>query len=245
MRRLAVVTGAASGMGQATARALLDRGTAVVGVDLAEGTGDIPWVRGDVAAQETWDRARDECAGVDARGADCLVACAADLVVAPFLETSVEDFRRLFDINVLGVLRGMRTLMPAMLEQRSGAIAVICSVNSLFVEDALSAYSTSKGALLQLVRSAALEHARDGIQINAVCPGIIDTPLLQRHFDLLDDPAAARAAAARRTPAGRILRPEEIAEAVCFLVGEGASGLSGAALTVDGGLTTAYDYEGG
>jgi NAD(P)-dependent dehydrogenase (short-subunit alcohol dehydrogenase family) len=238
MRRLAVVTGAASGMGLATARALRERGTAVVGVDLADGPA--PWVQGDVADQDTWDRVAAECE--ERGGADCLVACAADLVVAPFLETSVEDFRRLFDINVLGVVRGMRTLMPAMLERRSGAIAVICSVNSLFVEDALSAYSTSKGALLQLVRSAALEHARDGLQINAVCPGIIDTPLLQRHFDLLDDPAAARAAAARRTPAGRILSPEEIAETICFLVGDGASAISGAAVVVDGGLTTAYDF---
>lgn len=238
MRRLAVVTGAASGMGLATARALRERGTAVVGVDLADGPA--PWVQGDVADQDTWDRVAAACE--ERGGADCLVACAADLVVAPFLETSVEDFRRLFDINVLGVVRGMRTLMPAMLERRSGAIAVICSVNSLFVEDALSAYSTSKGALLQLVRSAALEHARDGLQINAVCPGIIDTPLLQRHFDLLDDPAAARAAAARRTPAGRILSPEEIAEAICFLVGDGASAMSGAAVVVDGGLTTAYDF---
>jgi NAD(P)-dependent dehydrogenase (short-subunit alcohol dehydrogenase family) len=237
-RRLAVVTGAASGMGLATARALLARGTAVVGVDLVEEPAELGaagWVRGDVAAQETWDRVP--------RDADCLVACAADIVVAPFLDTPIDAWRRLFEVNVLGVLRGMRALMPAMLERGSGAIAVVCSVNSLFVEDAMSAYSTSKGALLQLVRSAALEYAGRGLRINAVCPGSIDTPLLRRHFDSLEDPAGARAAVARRTPAGRILQPEEVAETICFLVGDGASGLSGATVTVDGGLTTAYDFD--
>ena len=78
-----------------------------------------------------------------------------------------------------------------------------------------------------------------------MCPGVVDTPLLRRHFDSLDDPDGARRAAERRTPAGRILRPEEIAEAICFLVSPRATGLSGAAVTVDGGLTTAYDFDPG
>jgi NAD(P)-dependent dehydrogenase (short-subunit alcohol dehydrogenase family) len=246
----AIVTGAASGMGLATVHALVRRGTSVIGVDLSEAPGElhgldgaVAWVSGDVADQDTWDRAQAAAREQSEGGADCLVCCAANIVVSPFLDTPIEDWQRLFDINVLGVVRGMRTLMPAMLNRGRGAIAVVCSVNSLFVEDEMCAYSTSKAALLHVVRSAALEYASKGLQINALCPGAVDTPLLQRHFDSLEDPEAARADCVRRSPQGRLLRPEEIAEVLCFLVSDAASGLSGAAVTVDGGLTTAYDFD--
>jgi NAD(P)-dependent dehydrogenase (short-subunit alcohol dehydrogenase family) len=247
--RLAVVTGAASGIGRATAQALRQRGTEVLGVDLVEAPDElrddaaVHWIEGDVASAETWERVTAVCEQRDAGGADCLVTCAATLVVAPFLETSTDDWKRIFDVNVFGVLLGMQTLLPKMLERRAGAIAVVCSVNSFVVEDELSAYSTSKAALLHATRSAAVEYAARGVRINAVCPGIVDTPLLRRHFESLDDPAAARRAGERRTPLGRILSPDEVAEAICFLVGGGASAISGAALTVDGGLTVTYDFD--
>jgi NAD(P)-dependent dehydrogenase (short-subunit alcohol dehydrogenase family) len=247
--RLAVVTGAASGIGRATAGALRQRGAEVIGVDLVDAPeelasdGGVDWVVGDVAAPETWDTVVAACGQRDAGSADCLVTSAATLVVAPFLDTSPDDWRRLYDVNVVGVILGMQALLPPMLERRDGAIAVVCSVNSFVVEDELSAYSTSKAALLHATRSAAVEYAAAGVRINAVCPGIIDTPLLRRHFDSLDDPAAARRAAERRSPIGRILAPGEVAEAICFLVGGGASAMAGAALTVDGGLTVTYDFD--
>jgi NAD(P)-dependent dehydrogenase (short-subunit alcohol dehydrogenase family) len=143
----------------------------------------------------------------------------------------------------MGVVNGLRAVLPAMINRGHGAVAVVCSVNSLFVEDQLSAYSTSKAALLHVVRSAALEHAQHGIRINAVCPGAVDTPLFQRHLDSTPDPAAARRAIERRSPTGAVLRPEEVAEVVGFLLGPGASGMSGAAVVVDGGLTTTYEFE--
>lgn len=243
---VAVVTGAASGVGRATVEALRADGATVIGVDLADqpdGTDTAHWVQGDVSASETWDEVAAATLRLAPDGADALVACAGDVVVAPFLEIPIEEWRRLFEVNVVGVIRGFQTLLPAMVARRRGAIAVVCSVNSLFVEDANAAYSTSKAALLHVVRSAALEHARDGVRINAVCPGAIDTPLLQRHLDALDDPAAARRDIERRTPVGRLLAPEEIASVLRFLVSEGASGVSGAAFVVDGGLTTAYDFD--
>jgi NAD(P)-dependent dehydrogenase (short-subunit alcohol dehydrogenase family) len=243
-----VVTGAASGIGLATLRLLREPGTAVVGVDVAPmpeefaGMPGLEWIQGDVATKQTWDGVLQRLGG---GGADCLIACAADMIAAPFLATPIEQWRRLFEINVVGVIRAFQTLLPAMIARGRGAVAVVCSVNSLYAEDQLSAYSMTKAALLQVVRSAALEYARQGVRINAVCPGAIDTPLLQRHLSALDDPVAARRAAARRTPTGRILKPEEIATVLRFLTSPDASGMSGAAVVVDGGLTTAYDFDSG
>jgi NAD(P)-dependent dehydrogenase (short-subunit alcohol dehydrogenase family) len=244
--RLAVVTGAASGIGLATTGALLARGTQVVGVDLHDpppelATHDVGWVTGDVSAAGTWDAVRAAAEGRG--GADAFVACAGAIVVAPFLETPPEDFARLYAINVLGVVRGMQALVPPMVERGGGAVAVVCSVNSFVAEDLMGAYSTSKAALLHAVRSAAVESARDGVRINAVCPGIIDTPLLRQHLSTLDDPEAAVAACERRSPIGRLLRPDEVAEALCFLVDGAASAFAGAALTVDGGLIATYDFD--
>ena len=125
----------------------------------------------------------------------------------------------------------------------AGAIAVVSSISAFIVEDASSAYCASKAALLQAVRSAALEYAGDGLRINAVCPGIVDTPLLRGFVDVLDDPGAVYGAWERRTPTGKLLRAEEVAEVLCFLVGDGASGLSGASVTIDGGLTTTFDFD--
>ncbi len=242
------MTGAADGVGRATVRALAEDGFAVIGLDLAECPADLAelpdleWVRGDVAAEPTWARVAETARVLDRAGASCLCACAADVVVAPFLETELDDWRRLLETNVLGTVIGMRALLPEMLAQGRGAIAVVCSVNSLFAEAELSAYSTSKAALLQVVRSAALEYAQYGVRINAVCPGAIDTALFSRALNALDDPAGAREAVLRRTPTGKLLTPEEIAAVLRFLVGEEASGMSGAAVTVDGGLTSTYDF---
>ena len=202
------MTGAGSGIGRASATALRHRGTELIGVDLVPAPEElradsgVDWVEGDVALPETWERVTAACEGRGEEGADCLVTCAATLVVAPFLETSTDDWRRIFDVNVFGVLLGMHALLPRMLERRAGAIAVVCSVNSFVVEDELSAYSTSKAALLHATRSAAVEYAAHGVRINAVCPGIIDTPLLRRHLESLDDPAG-RAASGRAALADR------------------------------------------
>jgi NAD(P)-dependent dehydrogenase (short-subunit alcohol dehydrogenase family) len=247
MDGLTVVTGAASGVGLATTKALHVSGTYVVGVDRSarpdelsvEGVG---WIQGDVSSVETWERVQGACLDRDPLGADRLIACAGDIVSALFLDTSISDWQRILDINLFGVIHGMRAVMPGMIERGRGAIAVVCSVNSLYVEEQMSAYSTAKAALLHAVRSAALEYAARGIRINAVLPGYLDTPLLHRSIAEAEDPTAILRAVADRTPLGRLIQPEEVAAVLCFLVSEGASGMSGAAVTVDGGVTTAYDF---
>lgn len=247
-RRLAVVSGAASGIGLATAAALLRRGTVVVGIDLAdvpEALADdarVTWVRGDVAAADTWARAGAACRERDPRGADAFVACAGVVDPAPLLVTRLDAYRRHFEVNVLGVVQGMQTLMPAMREQGAGWVAVVSSIAGQIVEDASSAYGASKAALLHVARSAALEYAADGVRVNAVAPGIVDTPLLRRFVDAVDDPAALVREMEQRTPTGRMISPEEVAEVLCFLVSDSASALSGETITIDGGLTTAYDF---
>jgi NAD(P)-dependent dehydrogenase (short-subunit alcohol dehydrogenase family) len=246
---LAVVTGAASGVGLATTRQLRNSGTRVVGLDRAtrpaalEGDVGLDWVQGDVASQETWDQVGRACQHVEPQGADRLIACAGDIVQASFLDTSIEDWRRILDINLFGVILGLRTVMPGMIERGEGGIAVVGSVNSLYVEDQMSAYSTAKAALLHAVRAAALEYAGFGIRINAVLPGYLNTPLLHRSIEDAEDPPAILRAVANRTPIGRLVEPEEVASVLCFLVSDAASAMSGAAVVVDGGVTTAYDFD--
>jgi 2,3-dihydro-2,3-dihydroxybenzoate dehydrogenase len=247
-RRLAVVSGAASGIGLAVAVALTRRGTTVVGVDLADAPdalgedSDVSGVRGDVADPGTWKRVGVSCRDRDPRGADAFVACAGTVDPSPLLSTPIESYRRHFDINVVGVVHGMQTLMPAMRQQGAGWIAVVSSIAGQIVEDGASAYCASKAALLQIVRSAALEYAADGLRINSVAPGIVDTPLLRRFIDAAEDPPALVREMEQRTPTGEMLSAEEVAEVLCFLISDAARGLSGATLTLDGGLTTTYDF---
>lgn len=240
-----VITGAASGIGRATAELLGSAGARVIGVDLADAPAGMPasdWVRGDVTAAATWEQVRAVARRHDPHGAAALVVCAADLTVAPFLETPIEDWRRLFDVNALGAVRALRALLPAMIARGGGAVAIVCSVDSLYADQGLSAYATSKAALLHVARSAALEHARDGVRINAVLPGSVDTPLLRRVLATYGAGPEALPSIAARTPAGRLVQPAEVAAVVRFLLSDAAAGLSGAALPVDGGLTSAYDY---
>jgi NAD(P)-dependent dehydrogenase (short-subunit alcohol dehydrogenase family) len=247
-RSVIVVTGAASGIGLASVRGLLDPEAVIVGVDVAGQPDDLhgpglEWVDGDVAEAATWDEVVEVAKRHDPLGARSLVTCAGAVVAESFLETSVEDWRRLFEVNVLGVVRGLNALAPAMLERGEGSIAITCSVNSFIAEDTLAAYSTSKAALLQVARSAALEYAQYGLRINAVCPGAVDTPMLRGFLEALSDPAAVEDALARRIPTGEITRAEEVAAVLRFLVSPAASGLSGSAIVVDGGLTSTYDFE--
>ena len=113
---------------------------------------ELQWIQGDVALEATWDEVRAACLRKPPLGADRLITCAGDIVSTSFLDTSIDDWRRIFDINLFGVIHAMRLVMPWMIERGQGAIAVVCSVNSVFVEQDMSAYSSAKAALLHAVR---------------------------------------------------------------------------------------------
>jgi NAD(P)-dependent dehydrogenase (short-subunit alcohol dehydrogenase family) len=143
-----------------------------------------------------------------------------------------ETFERVIDVNLIGVWRCLRAEIPAMLRGRGGAIVNTASVAGLVGAGAFSAYVASKHGVVGLTRSAAIEYAKVGIRVNAVCPGVIDTPMLDR---LEAEMPALREALLAMKPMGRLGRPDEVAAAVVWLCSEAASFVTGHALAVDGG----------
>jgi NAD(P)-dependent dehydrogenase (short-subunit alcohol dehydrogenase family) len=249
-RPVALVTGGATGIGFATALALGRDGARVVlaglpgsplpeAVDalLADGIDAIA-VEADVGRAADAERA--VAAAVEAYGRlDALVNCAGTSAVAPLATMDEADWDRVFDTNVRGVFLMSRAAIPALAASGDGAIVNVASQLALAAVPGFSAYCASKAAVLHLTRCMALELLPSGVRVNAVCPGGVDTPLLQRAFPdgrgpqgTLDDLVAAH-------PIGRLGRPEEVAAAIRFLVSAEASFVVGAGLVVDGGYTLA------
>lgn len=233
MPETAVVTGAASGVGAATARLLADRGLAVVGVDLATAPASnvtAAWIQGDVAEAGTWSAAVAAAEGAGGPPA-ALVANAGHAVVGDVLETSDEDWQATFEVHVFGVVRALRACLPGMISNGGGVVVTVASVDAYMAEEGLAAYCSSKGALLQLTKCVALDFARKGIRANCVCPGVIDTPFFRKHADAAPDPHGFVAEREQRNPLGRLLSPEDVAEVVAFLAGPASAGVTGSAVT--------------
>jgi NAD(P)-dependent dehydrogenase (short-subunit alcohol dehydrogenase family) len=153
------------------------------------------------------------------------------------LDTPESTWERVMDVNLKGVWLGCKAGLPAMLESGGGAIVNVASFVALVgAATAQIAYTASKGGVLAMTRELAVEYARQGIRANALCPGPIETPLLE---ELLSDPAR-RARRMVHIPMGRLGRAEELAKAALFLASDDASFMTGAALVVDGGITAAY-----
>ncbi|WP_283139372.1 SDR family NAD(P)-dependent oxidoreductase [Rhizohabitans arisaemae] len=237
-----VVTGAASGIGAAVVDLLSEHGATTVTVDLADQPRATVHVSGDVADPGTWEVVGRHVDETSTDGAAALITCAGAIHIGAVTTADPAEYERLFRINTLGVLHGLQRLVPAMAARGDGAVVAVASVDSLFAEDMMGAYATSKGALLQLIRSAAVEHTRHGVRINAVCPGAVDTPLLRHHLSSTGDETAARRRVENSTPAGRLLTTLEMARLLVFLSTPWASSMAGAAVVADGGLTATYDF---
>ncbi len=243
--RTAIVTGSASGVGLASVARLRARGLDVVGVDLDPtpdegGAGKLTSVTGSVAEQATWDEVAALCA--EDRAPAALVLNAGRLIVGPVTGLTDDDWHAVFDVNVFGAVKALRTVLPLMGRAGGGAVVFVASTDGFLGEQNLAAYCASKGAVLQLMRSVALDYARQGIRANAIAPGSIDTPFFRRHVDAAPDPQEFLAQKTDRHPAGRLLEGDDVAQVVDFLASPAAIGMTGSVVTVDGGLTACFDY---
>jgi meso-butanediol dehydrogenase / (S,S)-butanediol dehydrogenase / diacetyl reductase len=231
--RIAIVTGAASGMGAATARLLTEAGATVLGADIARNAG-IALV-GDVSDPRFCDAAVAQTVALHGR-LDILVNAAGVIVRADAPATDDEAWTRQMRVNVDGTFFMCRAAIRQMRLQGSGAIVNYGSIWGSAGGKGHVAYATAKGAVHNLTRSLALDHAREGIRINAVCPGEVDTPMLRgagRAVPLSDAQLAEMAD--RVVPNGRLAQPEEIGRVVVFLCSDAASYMTGALVPVDGG----------
>jgi 2-keto-3-deoxy-L-fuconate dehydrogenase len=237
---VALVTGGASGIGAATAALLATRGATVFAVDrqVPDGVPAPDGVRhltADVTDEGAMRAAVDEAAA--AGGLDVLVNNAGVGAVGTVEENDLDEWRRVMDVNVLGIVVGTRAALPHL--RRSGAAAVVntCSVAATVGLPRRALYSASKGAVLALTRAMAADHLADGIRVCCVNPGTTDTPWVQRLLDQAEDPDRERVALEARQPTGRLVSAEEVAQAIAHLASPAAGATTGTALSVDGGLT--------
>ena len=238
----AVVTGCASGIGLAVTTRLIDEGAFVVGIDLDEhapeavGRDRFQLVRGSVSNGETVDEAFEVLEKTAGR-VDIMVNNAGIQIERTIDTMTMADFDRQLDVNLRGVFVGIKHAAKRL--RSGGRIVNIGSTLGLTGDALLAVYSATKAAVVNLTSSAAAAYGPRGIRVNCVCPGATRTALTERMWELADDPAAARRAMEDGYPLGRIVEPEEIASAVLFLASQESSAVTGSALVVDCGLTSA------
>lgn len=249
--KAALVTGATSGIGAAVARLFAASAAAImltgrderrgrsVHAAIAEAGGTAAFVPGNIKDPSFCDRLVMET--VDRFGRlDVLVNNAGTIHRGTVEETSEAAWREVMAINADAVFYLSRAAVPLMKRQGGGVIVNVASDWGLTGARRAVAYCASKGVVVQLTRAMALDHARDNIRINAVCPGDTDTPMLfTGHDEPSFDPEAHRKACGEATPIGRIASPDEVAKVVLFLASDAASYVTGATVPVDGGNTAA------
>ena len=240
--RVALVTGAASGIGRATAQLFAAGGARLVACDVnaeagaavvAELGGDARFVAADVTDGEALRGVVAEAVGAFGR-LDCAANCAGvGGGHAATHEYPEEQWDRIVEVNLRGTWLAMRAQIAAMLKGGGGAIVNVSSTLGLRGSPFAAPYSASKHAVLGLTRTAALEYAQQGIRVNAVCPGAIDTPMMDETFERFP---GFRETLTAYVPMGRMGGPEEVAGAIAWLCSDAASFVTGEALTVEGGL---------
>ena len=242
----ALVTGGGRGIGRAIATALAQAGATVTvlgrnrtTLDQAVAAGDAHFVAvADVADQAAVNAAIAEAAG--RQPIDILIANAGIAESAPFAKSDAALFRRMMDVDFMGVVNCVQAVLPAMRDRRYGRIVAVASTAGLRGYAYASAYSAAKHAVVGLVRSLALELASTQLTVNAVCPGFTDTDLLAGSIDNIMNKTGrsrdqALADLSRHNPQGRLVAPAEVADTVLWLCGEGAGAITGQAIAVAGG----------
>lgn len=232
----ALVTGGASGIGLAAARALRDLGADVVVLDLAtEAPDGFDLVQANVSDD---DAVRHAVAQAVERlgGLDVLVNNAGIGAQGGVEDNPDDEWHRVLDVNVVGMVRVTRAALPALRDSDRAAIVNTCSIAATAGLPSRALYSASKGAVLSLTLAMAADLIRDGVRVNAVNPGTADTPWVGRLLASAEDPAAERAALEARQPHGRLVSAEEVGATIAFLASAAAGSITGTSVAVDGGM---------
>lgn len=244
--KIAIITGAGSGIGLATLRRFVEEGATVVAADREDP--DV-WAAslsrlGDIVLPQRTDVSRADDVAVMVRTAmdafgriDLLINNAGIALSGDVTETSEADWETLMGVNLRGVFLCSRTVIPEMRRSGGGVIVNVASQLGLVAVPKLAAYCTSKGAVVQLTRVMAIDHAEEGIRVNAVCPGPTETPMVAGVLAASEDAEGFKRALEDGAAMRRLGRPEEIADTIVFLASDESSYMTGSIVVVDGGWT--------
>ena len=251
--KVAIVTGAASGIGRASAIAFAREGARVVAVDIEKPKGEETaamiaalggetfFAHADVANEEDAKRFVQEALALWGK-IDILFNNAGVVLVKPLEEMTGDEWDRVMSINVKSAFLAIKHVIPHMRRGGGGSILNTGSIGSFTGQLGTPVYSASKGAIALLTKSLALDYGRDRIRVNCICPGITDTPMLREHLGHGTEGEALIHKRLSRVPTGTILTPEDVARAALYLVSDDSIGITGILHVVDGGLLAASEY---
>ncbi|MFE2060995.1 SDR family NAD(P)-dependent oxidoreductase [Streptomyces sp. NPDC059467] len=233
----ALVTGGASGIGRATAELLAERGAQVAVLDLDPSSVEKPLLgfRADVT-DDSSVRTAVESAVEALGGLDVLVNNAGIGAQGTVEDNDDDEWHRVYDVNVLGMVRAARAALPHLRRSEHAAVVNTCSIAATAGLPQRALYSATKGAVYSLTLAMAADHVREGVRVNCVNPGTVDTPWIGRLLGKATDPAAERAALEARQPTGRLVSAPEVALAIAYLASPLSGATTGTSLAVDGGM---------